>query len=55
MITLKNLPLYERMLRESSREGIADEIAVNVIGRLVLSYPRDIWRILDEWCFDESI
>jgi 3-methyladenine DNA glycosylase AlkD len=52
-VTTESLPLYRRLLVEGAWWDFVDEVAVKVIGRLVLDDPARTWPVVDPWIDDE--
>ena len=49
-----DLPLLERLLRESRTWALLDGLAVNVVGPLVDRYPREVDAVLRRWAVDSD-
>ncbi len=54
-ITMENIKLYERMIRESSWWDVCDNMTPNIIGRLLEKFPDQMWPVLDKWNKDEHL
>ena len=54
-VTMENLKLYERMIREAAWWDVCDNITPNIIGRLLEKHPQDMWKVLDYWNQDEHL
>jgi len=49
------LPLYEKMIREGSWWDFVDDIAINLVGTVLLQNPSIMWPIAEQWISDESL
>jgi 3-methyladenine DNA glycosylase AlkD len=47
-----DLPLLERMLRQSGTWALVDDLAVHAVGRVVIAAPAVSERVLDGWSAD---
>ncbi len=54
-ITLGNLDLYERMIRQGAWWDLVDEIAAHLVGRLVLEQREQMRPVLDSWIEDSDL
>ncbi|MDQ2689267.1 MAG: DNA alkylation repair protein [Chloroflexota bacterium] len=52
LLTLDDLPLVERLVRESRTWALVDYLAVDVLGRLVIAQPDAASREMDRWATD---
>jgi 3-methyladenine DNA glycosylase AlkD len=52
-VTTESLPLYRRLMVDGAWWDFVDEVAVKVIGRLVLDDPARAWPVVDPWIDDE--
>tara|TARA_R110002050_G_scaffold283245_1_gene431494 strand:+ start:732 stop:1421 length:690 start_codon:yes stop_codon:yes gene_type:complete len=54
-ITVRQLPLYEFMLRTEPWWDTVDAIAGHLVGRAIASSPEKGWETVDKWIHDDSI
>ena len=54
-ITLENIGLYERLIREGAWWDVCDNITPNIVGKLLEKSPEKTWAILDKWNSDEHL
>jgi 3-methyladenine DNA glycosylase AlkD len=52
VLTPADLPVVERLLRESGTWALVDVLAGRVVGALVDRYPDDVGVVLDRWAVD---
>ena len=52
-VTTESLPLYRRLIVEGAWWDFVDEVAVKLIGRLVLDDPAGAWPVVETWIDDE--
>ncbi len=54
-ISMQNLKIYERMLRETPRSDFTEEVSKHLIKPLFISNPEEMKPILEEWSTDEHL
>ena len=54
-VTPTALPLYERMIREGAWWDLVDDLAVHLVGAVVLTHPREAWPRMDAWIEDPHL
>lgn len=54
-IDVESLPLYEQMIREGAWWDFVDEIAVRLVGKVLLDYPDDTWPLMKRWIDDDDM
>ena len=54
LVTVADLPLVERLVRESRTWALVDYLAVDVLGRLVEADPAGVSPRLDRWATDDD-
>src|SRR5688500_1139225 len=54
LISVGDVPLLERIVRESRTWAVVDYLAVDVLGRLVDSDPAAATPIMDRWALDDD-
>jgi 3-methyladenine DNA glycosylase AlkD len=52
LLTAADLPLIERLLRESLTWALVDGLAGDVVGGLVIRLPAEVTPVLDRWASD---
>lgn len=52
LVTAADLPLIERLVRESRTWALVDYLAVDVLGRLVIAAPEPMSAAMDRWAAD---
>ncbi len=50
-----SLTLYERLIREGAWWDFVDEVAVQIVGRVLLAHPKETWPTIDEWSDHEDM
>lgn len=53
-LTFEDLPLLERMIRESKTWALVDPLAIDLVGHLVTAHPEASAPELDRWNADED-
>ena len=54
LLSVADVPLLERIIRESRTWALVDYLAVDVLGRLVESDPAGLTPIMDRWATDDD-
>ena len=54
LLSVADVPLLERIVRESRTWALVDYLAVDVLGRLVESDPAGLTPIMDRWATDDD-
>ena len=54
LVSVADLPLLERLLRESRTWALVDYLAVDVLGRLVVADPERMTSAMDGWSSDDD-
>ena len=54
LLGIADLPMLERLVRESRTWALVDELAVHVLGRLVVADPAGISPVMDRWATDDD-
>jgi 3-methyladenine DNA glycosylase AlkD len=54
-IAVESLPLYERLILEGQWWDFVDEIAIKLVGPLVVNEPSEAWQVVDPWIDHENI
>lgn len=54
LLTADDLPLVERLVRESKTWALVDFLAGDVLGDLVAREPGDVSRVMDRWATDDD-
>jgi 3-methyladenine DNA glycosylase AlkD len=52
LVTVTDLPLLERLVRESRTWALVDYLAGDVLGRMVIADPRGTTPVMDRWATD---
>jgi 3-methyladenine DNA glycosylase AlkD len=52
LLTVRDLPLVERLVRESKNWALVDFLAGDVLGGLVAREPEAVSRVIDRWATD---
>lgn len=52
LLTPGDLPLIERLLRESRTWALVDGLAANVVGGILVASPEEVTLVLDRWADD---
>ena len=55
LLTVDDVPLLERLLRESRTWALVDGLSASVVGQLVERYPDDLAPVLDRWSEDDDV
>ena len=53
-LTVVDLPLIERLVRESLTWALVDGLACDVLGPMVIADPDDITPVMDRWAADDD-
>lgn len=51
----ESLPLYEHMIREGAWWDFVDEIAVHLVGKVLLAHPEQTWPLIHQWIDDDDM
>ena len=54
LVTLADLPLLERLVRESRTWALVDYLASDVLGRMVIADPDGMTPVMDRWATDDD-
>ena len=54
LVTLADLPLIERLVRESRTWALVDYLASDVLGRMVVADPEGVRPVMDQWATDDD-
>jgi 3-methyladenine DNA glycosylase AlkD len=54
LLTIEDLPLIERLVRESKTWALVDFLAGDVLGSLVAREPGAVSRVMDRWATDDD-
>ena len=54
LVTISDLPLLERLVRESRTWALVDYLAVDVLGRMVIADAEGLTPAMDRWATDED-
>ena len=54
-ITAESLPLYERLIREGAWWDFVDEIAIRLVGTVLLLHRPVVRSVMDEWIADDDL
>ena len=54
LLSPADLPLVERLLRESRTWALVDGLAANVVGGILATWPADVTPVLDRWATDRD-
>ncbi len=54
LVTLADLPLIERLVRESRTWALVDYLASDVLGRMVVADPEGVRPVMDRWATDDD-
>jgi 3-methyladenine DNA glycosylase AlkD len=54
-IVLDSLPLYRRLIVEGAWWDFVDEVAIHLVGRLVVEHADEAWAVVDAWIDDEDM
>jgi len=54
LLAAADLPLIERLVRESRTWALVDYLAVDVLGRLVIDAPEPVSAVMERWATDED-
>jgi 3-methyladenine DNA glycosylase AlkD len=49
------MPLYEKMIREGGWWDLVDDIAKNLVGKLVWDHPKTFWPLMEKWIHDDDL
>ena len=55
LLTVDDVPLLERLLRESWTWALVDGLSASVVGQLVERYPAELAPVLDRWSEDADV
>jgi 3-methyladenine DNA glycosylase AlkD len=55
LLSATDLPLIERLVRESRTWALVDYLAVDVLGRLVIAAPEPMSAAMERWATDEDL
>ena len=53
-LTVADLPLIERLVRESLTWALVDGLAGDVLGRMVIADPDGVTPVMDRWALDDD-
>ena len=54
LVTVTDLPLLERLVRESRTWALVDYLAGDVLGRMVIADPDGMTPVMDRWATDDD-
>lgn len=54
LLSIADVPMVERLVRESRTWALVDYLAVDVLGRLAIADPQPMARVMDRWATDED-
>jgi 3-methyladenine DNA glycosylase AlkD len=54
-LTADDVPLLERLLRESRTWALVDGLSASVVGQVVERYPDELTTVLDRWSTDDDV
>ena len=54
LVTVADLPLLERLVRESRTWALVDYLAVDVLGSMVIADPDGMTPVMDRWATDDD-
>ncbi len=54
LVTVTDLPLLERLVRESRTWALVDYLAGDVLGRMVIADPAGMTPVMDRWATDDD-
>ena len=54
-IDMVMVPFFEKMVREGAWWDFVDDIAMHLVGAILLRYPSEMWPIIEQWANDSNL